>query len=467
MKSIVLLTLALLLSLSSQAQDITGQWHGKLSVQGMQLRVVFHIDKKDSSYTATMDSPDQNARGIVVSSISFNDSNLRLAVAMAGIEFEGKQITTDSIAGTFKQMGLTFPLNLRRDNSATSTKPIRPQEPHAPFPYQTDDLKFVNQSAGISLAGTLSKPSGVGPSPAVVLITGSGPQNRDEEVFGHKPFFVIADYLTRREFAVLRFDDRGIGQSEGDFANATSYDFATDVQAAVRFLSTHPEIDAERIGLVGHSEGAMVASLVANNNPDIAFMVSLAGPGIASDLLLLMQREAIGRASGMDSTALQISLDSSERTFKLIKQHENTDSLKVNLRGLFKQLIAENPGQHLPQGVTEDQLIEQQIASICAPWMLNFIKFDPARVLENVSCPILALNGAKDLQVPAKANLAAIEKAAKSGGNASIEILELAGLNHLFQECQTGLPAEYGQIEQTFSPSALKIIGDWIEAKTK
>ena len=448
------------------SQEIIGTWNGILKVQGMQLSLVFHVNKTDNGFSSTMDSPDQKAFGIPVTTTSFESSKLSIAITNAGIEYEGVLGTDGIIIGTFKQSGQSFPMNLSK---AKVEKEIikRPQEPKKPYSYYTEDIVFENKLANINLAGTLSLPTKEGVFPAVILISGSGAQNRDEELLGHKPFLVLADYLTKNGIAVLRFDDRGTAMSKGDFITATTSDFATDVEAALQYLLTRKEIDHKKIGLIGHSEGGMIAPMVANKTKNVSFIILLAGTGIPGDELLLLQQELIGRASGISDEDLQKSKIINTEAFELVKKATNSDQVKKGITELVKKSIKSDPEAKIQDGISESEFISMQVSQITNPWMQFFIKYDPAQALEKVKCPVLALNGDKDLQVPSKVNLEAINKALAKGGNKKVTSKELPNLNHLFQECKTGSPQEYSEIEQTFSPLALTEILNWIQIQTK
>ena len=445
-------------------QNITGQWNGILKVQGTQLRVVFNISKTGTGLSSTMDSPDQGAKGIPVTSTSFENATLKLVVSNLGVEYQGVLDKDNVLVGNFKQAGMSFPLNLSK-GTTESVKLVRPQEPKKPYPYVEEEVTFENAQAGVKLAGTLTLPSKSGNFPAVVLITGSGPQNRNEEIMGHKPFLVLADFLTRNGIAVLRFDDRGTASSTGDFKTATSADFASDVKAGVAYLKTRMEIDKKKIGLIGHSEGGIIAPMVAGNSKDISFIVLLAGTGIPGDKLLLLQEDLIFKVSGMSDNKLQIIKRINSVVFELVKKSNSEDQLTADLTNFLKQEVKNYPDK--PGNISDDDFVKAQVKEVVNPWMLYFIKYDPAIALEKVKCPVLAINGEKDLQVPPKENLGAIKSALLKGGNTKVTAIELPGLNHLFQECKTGLPTEYSAIEQTFSPIALSKILKWIQAQTK
>ncbi|GAA5219508.1 alpha/beta fold hydrolase [Membranihabitans marinus] len=442
-------------------QDIAGQWNGLLKVQGLELPLVFHISPNDTGYTATMDSPDQGAIGLPVNSTTFENNILQIQLNAIGIQYRGQWQENNTFSGEFTQGGMTVPLDLSRDK-ISKTKVNRPQEPIPPYPYYTEEVRFKNNEADIVLAGTLSLPEKNGIFPAVVLISGSGPQNRDEELMGHKPFLVLADDLTRKGIAVLRFDDRGTAESTGQFNTATTKDLATDVKAAVQYLSTRSEIN-DYIGLIGHSEGGIIAPIVASDMDNIDFIVLLAGTGIRGDRLLLLQQELINKANGMTEEEWQEIQPINATAIDMVLNSSNLDSLSSALMAYFEDSVQKKEGGDLPGGMGNKGYLEAQVQQLSTKWMQYFIQFDPATALEKVRCPVLALIGEKDLQVPAEVNLNAIKTALKQGGNHNVTTITLPNLNHLFQECNTGSPNEYATIEQTFSPIALDTISHWIK----
>lgn len=462
MKRLNILLTALMMVLSMSAQDITGEWNGMLKVGGMQMRLVFHITKSDAGYSATMDSPDQGAKGIPMNKATFENRELTVELDAARIKYSGILNDTGVVVGTFNQAGQSMPLNLSR-KALEKVIVKRPQEPVKPYPYYSEEVTFENRRDNITLAGTLTLPKKEGKFPVVVLITGSGPQNRDEELMGHKPFLVLSDFLTRNGIAVLRYDDRGSFASKGNFAKATSADFATDVEAAVEYLTTRKDIDLKRIGLIGHSEGGIIAPMVASNRKDIRFIVLMAGTAIPGGELLLLQQELIGRGMGMKEEDIKKTAEINREAYNIITVNKDTSLMKTELKDFIKLKIKEVPGMDIPKDGNVDNIVKTQLTLLTSPWMLSFIKYNPAYTLEKVKCPVLAINGSKDLQVPASVNLPAIENALKKGGNKNFRVKELTGLNHLFQECTTGLPGEYATIEQTISPVALNEITNWIK----
>jgi pimeloyl-ACP methyl ester carboxylesterase len=465
MRTAFILLFTLLLSFPVSAQAITGKWNGVLQVQGMQLRLVFNVTKSDNGFISTMDSPDQGAKGIPVTNTTFDNPKIKFEIPSAKIEYQG-ELKQNEIVGIFKQGGKEFPMNLTR-NAIEKEVLKRPQEPTKPFSYYSEDVTFSNIQANIVLSGTLTLPKKEGNFPVVILISGTGPQNRDEEILGHKPFLVISDFLTKNGIGVLRYDDRGVGQSQGDFKVANSADFATDVESAIAYLKTRKEINKKKIGLVGHSEGGLIAPMVASKSKDVAFIVLLAGTGIQGDQLLLMQQKLIGKTLGLSNEDLRKTEMANRKAFDIVNKSKSLEQLNIDLTTYIQQTLKENPNAARPQGMTDDDFVTLQVNQITNPWMLYFIKYNPAPTLQKVKCPVLAINGEKDLQVPPKENLTAIKNAITKGGNSHVKIIEFPNLNHLFQECETGSPDEYAKIEQTFSPSALTEILKWIHVQTK
>jgi len=458
-KTFAVLLAIFLGSVFLQAQDITGQWNGVLSIQGMNLRLVFHISENAGVFSATMDSPDQGAFGIPVNLTTFDGSKLSLAIPAMGLSYEG-ELNENTVSGTFKQGHLTLPLTLERTEEPPKAL-VRPQEPKQPFPYRSEEVFFENRMANITLAGTLTLPENGENLTAVILISGSGAQNRDSEIFGHKPFLVIADYLTRRGIAVLRFDDRGTAQSTGNFETATTANFATDVESAIAFLKTHPEINLQKIGLIGHSEGGIIAPMVASRSQDVAFIVMLAGTALRGDKILLSQQAMIFRASGMPENQIEQILAINTKIFDKIIDTK-ADLSQQEIINFLNGMKVELTVLAAMNGMTTDDYIHLMSAQLSSLWMQYFIRYNPAPALEKLQIPVFALNGSNDLQVSATENLTAISEALKRGGNQNVIIREYSGLNHLFQECASGLPQNYGLIEQTFSPKVLMDLADWI-----
>ena len=432
----------------AKASDIDGAWLGTLEVGAIKLRVIFHIVNTEDGLVATLDSPDQNAMGLPTTKVTRDGASLKIEVKKIDGVYEGK-ISADlnTIDGTWTQGGGSNPLVLKRVKDQAELQPRRPQNPTRPYPYHDEDVTYENKVQNVTLAATMTIPQGKGPFPAVVLITGSGPQDRDESLMGHKPFLVLSDYLTRHGIAVLRADDRGTAKSTGDFATATTADFATDTEAGIAYLKTRPEVDPHKIGLIGHSEGGVIAPMIAARNKDVAFIVMMAGPGVPGDQILIAQVEAIDQASGKsaEETAKDVAR---EREVLTLLETEKDDAV------LQKELKDKLDVPEAQAGAAIKQLT--------SPWFRYFISYDPATALRKVTCPVLAIIGEKDTQVPAKLNLPAIRAALEQAGNQHFEADELPGLNHLFQTAATGAPTEYAEIEETISPVALEKMAGWI-----
>ncbi|MDF4220056.1 alpha/beta hydrolase [Maribacter sp. M208] len=335
----------------------------------------------------------------------------------------------------------------------------RPQEPKQPFEYISENVVFKNNLDSISLAGTLTYPKMGSDFPAVILISGSGPQDRNSELMNHKPFLVIADYLTKNGIAVLRVDDRGTHESEGNYNETGLKGFVNDTKSAFEFLKTHKEINNSKIGLIGHSLGGVIAPIIASENTDVSFIVILAGSGIRGDKLMLLQKELIERKMGVPEVGITQGQNNMKGAYDIIlKSNNNNTQLQTELKNYFDNVF----GGMLP--TNQIQALSEQMS---IPWLTDFIKFDPQTSLSKTKCPVLALNGSNDLQVPPKENLETIEMILKENGNKDVETKQLENLNHLFQESETGLPNEYATIEQTFSPKVLEIMTEWIKQRTE
>jgi pimeloyl-ACP methyl ester carboxylesterase len=428
------------------SSPFAGDWAGTLDA-GMKLRLVVHLINTGGMWSGSMDSLDQGANGIPFTAVNVDGNKLHFEANSINGSYDGT-LNGGTIKGTWNQSGNALPLDLVRGDASTMKGPNRPQEPKPPFPYRSEEVT-VPGPGGITLAGTFTAPNGNGPFPAVVLLTGSGAQDRDEfsPVLNHKPFLVLSDYLTRQGIAVLRCDDRGFGKSTGNLMTATTEDFAQDALADVAFLKTRKEVDATKIGLIGHSEGGIIAPIAGSVSPDVAFMVLLAGPGVTGYQILLRQSELVIKANG--------------GTDEMVKSNQETQ------RKMFDVILAEkDPKAAETKLLALGGLSAAEVKGVNSPWFRYFLAFDPATALRQVKVPVLALNGSLDVQVDPKQNLPVIEKALKDGGNKNVTIQEFAGLNHMFQTAKTGSDSEYASIEETMSPVAMKTISDWIVAHT-
>ena len=438
---------------SGAVASVEGVWQGVVETSGLRFRVQLHVthdDKKE--LLAALDSIDQGVRGLPATHVSQKGADFHFEIPAVSGSYDGTlNEAKDLITGTWTQSDAEQKLDLKRSEQVFELR--RPQNPVKPYPYLEQEVTFPNAKAGVSLAGTLTIPPGSGTFSAVVLICGSGPHDRDESLAGHRPFLVLADFLTRKGFAVLRYDKRGNGKSTGNYAEATSEDFASDVSAAIAYLKTRKEIDGMKIGLIGHSEGGMLAPMVAAHSNEVRWIVLLAGPGVKGEDILLEQSELISRTAGLGESQIARSLDFDRKAYALVRQEKDRVALESKLDTMVQSSDL--------AGSTPTPALKAQIQMMTSPWFRFFLDYDPLPALQATKCPVLALNGEKDLQVASKDNLPAIRKALESSGNQDFQATELPGLNHLFQHCQTGSPTEYGAIEETMAMEALNAISEW------
>ena len=444
-------------------EALVGNWVGTLTAPpGIELQMIFRVTKPEGKpVAATLDVPDQAAKGIPVDAVALEGDQATLGVKAIAGEFKGK-LSEDgtSLVGKWKQGSLALPFNLKKVDVVPERR--RPQVPKAPFPYKSEDVSYPSQATGVKLAATLTIPEGRGPFPAVLLITGSGPQDRDESLLGHKPFLVLADALTRRGIVVLRADDRGFGRSTGNFASATTDDFADDAQGGVAFLKTRPEVDRKAIGLAGHSEGGVIAPIVAARTPgDVAFIVLLAGTGVPGDQIVRRQGVDMLKAAGADEKTLDLQRRALDAILPVMLGGGDPKDLAAKIKAAIEPVFATLPEEER-KSLADAVPVEATVARLNSPWMRHFLAFDPRPSLAKVKCPVLALNGELDMQVAARANLDGIAGALKSGGNDKLTTRTFPRLNHLFQTSQTGALSEYGRIEETMAPVVLEAVGDWI-----
>ena len=462
MKYILTTTLIFLINMDVSAQGWLGSWEGVLVAGPQKLKIVFNIKKGENGLYATMDSPDQLVYDMKMDDVVVKDNEITLTMSAAHAQYIGKFNQDQTVINGEWIQGVPLELNLTRAQVEIYN---RPQEPKGPFPYKIEQVIYENKSAGgIKLAGTLTIPEGKGKHPVVILISGSGPQDRDESILKHKPFWVIADFFTRNGIAVLRVDDRGVGESEGTPKDATSADFATDVSAGVTFLKSHANIDSKQIGLMGHSEGGLIAPMVASKDKSIAFIVLLAGPGVSGKDLLLQQNYDIMRLKNVEEKLLQIFWAINSILYDAVikdKKGENTvDDYMESIKEEYES-VSDEDRQML--GIDEAS-IRQALRALQSKWMQFFISSVPSDYLTKVKCPVLALNGEKDLQVAGKMNLDAIDVALAKVKNKNYKCVLLPDLNHLFQTCETGSVDEYIKIEETFSTDVMQTILEWINA---
>ena len=456
------------------AADLQGTWQGVLTVRpNARLTIVFHLESSGSgSYTATMDSPDQGTTDIPVDKVAVDGDSLKVTVPAIGGVFEGRvQPNARRIEGTWLQAGQSFALTLERIPAGEAAAVRRPQEPKPPFPYATHEVTFENEAAGVTLAGTLTIPQGPGPHPAVVLIDGSGPQDRDSTLMGHKPFLLWADVLTRQGIAVLRWDDRGVGGSTGNWAQTTLAERADDVQAAMRFLRKRNDIATGEVGLLGHSEGALVAPMVAARSDNVAFLVLLSSPAVRGDELLARQNALIFEANGMSAKGAANYAAALRKALQPVMSlpadeplpADMRDGLRTALRAAAAAMSSADRAVYASTdaaafAATLDRLVD----GLSKPSIRAFLRHDPGPSLRQVKAPVLAIYGSKDLQVPPRQNAPALRAALQGDPDVTIDVLP--GLNHLLQPARTGLPSEYGRIEITVAPKVLELVSSWLAA---
>lgn len=446
-------------------EGAVGDWMGALDVGPMELRLALHVEAaEDGTLSAVLHSIDQGAR-IQVDTLVVEERAWRLTAGSIGATFTGTMNADGSaVDGTWSQGGRSLPLRLHR--LAEPFTLSRPQHPQPPFPYESREVSFRNEAAGIALAGTVVVPPGDGPFPAVVFVTGSGPQDRDETLVGHKPFLVLADHLARHGVASLRYDDRGHAESEGDHMGSTVADFAADAAAALAFLAAQPKIDRDALGILGHSEGGLTAPRVAASNAEVDFLVLLAPPGEPLDALVMRQARDTFRQRGIEEDLIDRAMAiEAENLALLADESRATDALAEKLRARAALRGERFSADELALLGIDEAMVEAGISVSTTPWFRSLLREDSAVHLKAVKVPVLALIGENDVQVAAEINAPLIERALAAAGNDDYEVRVLPGLNHLFQHSESGAVSEYALIEETFAPQALEIITDWIEAR--
>lgn len=439
---------------ANRVSPAEGTWQGAIETGNMRMRLQLHISHDESGkLIASVDSLDQAIQGIPASRISETGGKLKLTILAFDADYEGT-LSSDKndIKGEWSQNQNDEELNFHRSDKVLEVR--RPQNPAKPYPYRVEDVSFAVPDGKAVLAGTLTIPQGAGPFPAAVLVGGSGPDDRDETTAEHKPFLVLADSLTRKGIAVLRYDKRGISKSTGNFSEATISDFARDVQAAFGYLAVRKEIDPKRIGLVGHSEGGILAAMAATQSDNAKWVVLMATPATSGERTLLRQSELIARAGGMQEEQITQSLAFDRKVYAEVRAEHDPATLAKKLRLLVEQsgLAATMPPAAL----------RAQIQLSTSPWFREFLDYDPLPLLEKLRCPVLALSGDHDLQVDSLENVPLLRKAYEASGNKDFTVVEIEGANHLFQKAQSGLPALYGAIEETIAPEVLESVGSWI-----
>lgn len=468
MKRFAALLLAALLIPICIAQNsaVVGTWEGKLTLPNVAFRIAFLISQESGALKVLLQSPDQTSQLFPADSASYSGGELKIGFKGLQGSYVGK-LSSDgkALEGSWTQSGQAHVLNLKKVEKVSG--PNRPQEPKPPFPYKIIEVSFENKAAKARLSGTLTIPAGVSSPPVVVLVTGSGAQDRDEFIAGHRPFWVIADHLSRHGIAVLRYDDRGYAKSTGDRLLATTLDFADDVVAAVEFLKTQKGINPKQIGIIGHSEGGLICPIVATRSKDVAFVISLAGTGVTGEEIVLEQTAKISKASGVPDSKINQNTELQKQIFSVLAEEISDDEAKQKVTELAMKAYDKLSDEEKKLSGTKEAFAAQVVGPAASRWFRTFLTLDPSEFWSNVKVPALILNGEKDLQVLADQNVPKIEKCLKDAGNKRYTVKRFPNLNHLFQTCTTGSPSEYATIEETISPDVLETISDWLLKITK
>lgn len=476
MRRIIILTLVLA-TISVYCQDSkkndleTTKWEGFIKAGKTELKLILKLEVEkcllEVPAQALMDYP----------STKYKVTKDSLFISFSGMlqaDFVGKKQADTLITGNWIQSSISYPISLIKKKEY-----IRPQNPQQPFPYKVENVTYFNKDKSIKFGGTLTTPEKGDKFPVAILITGSGQEDRDETLFGHKPFLIIADYLTRNGIAVLRVDDRGIGETTGKetLSNATSYDFAKDASAGIEFLKERKEINPMKIGLIGHSEGGLIASIIGSERKDIAFIVSMAGVSVSGDVLVLSQIETGLRKNKTPKHSIDSILAIEKRTLDILRKEPDNRLVgkmiqkQLSLKLLMKQdsltqkyfMVTQKDGFTT---LNMDELGKRYITRM-SPWFRYFISYTPTSVLNKINTPFLAINGEKDTQVLAKLNLNGFESIFKKYGKKDYKIISYPELNHFFQHCNTGYMDEVETIEETMSNDVLNDMTNWIKEQIR
>jgi hypothetical protein len=461
----IIFTLIILLNLTLSAQELQGYWQGQLNneLQKINMQFAFSYDSSRSSYIAYLTIPQQMIIRLKINKISVADDSIKINISNFAAKYHGKIFDNDSIIGNLYQSGMSLPLILYRISEVDTFSFNRPQNPLPPFPYISKDVEFYNKKDKIKLAGTITIPDSISKHPAVVLISGSGPQDRDESLAFHKPFALIADRLTKAGIVVLRYDDRGVAKSEGNFSNATTFDFADDAKAAINWLKNQPFVDKNNIGVIGHSEGGIIAFYLASKEKNLKFAIALAGVTIPCDQLIALQTKKMMQLYDMPTQITEAYYNFYLQALQIIKTETN-DKWKNILDSLFNANFNNLDSSLLSKYNIDKSLINQLTFSYNNIWLKTFINIDPSDYLKNLNCNTLALFGSKDVQVPAAENEEMFKQIAMCKKKSCVvESMTFEGLNHLFQHANTGSTEEYALIEETMSDDVLETIINWIQ----
>lgn len=464
-------------------QSLVGDWEGAAIVQGTELPIIFHLSKNNvGNYSATFDSPKQQAFGIACGDVIVKEDSVIILIPVIKGSYAGRLSNGNrQLTGNMYQAAAALPVTLKKTGDIATIKELkRPQTPKPPYPYKSEDLVYTNADKSIQFGATFTVPlpePGVdyfrAPIyPTVILITGSGKQDRDESVFGHKPFAVIADYLTHQGIAVLRVDDRDMGKTTGDFYSSTTSDFAKDIEAGIDYLKTRKDVDVDQIGLIGHSEGGVIAPMVASKRKDVKFIVLLAAPGIRILDMMEQQSADVMASKGLAKPDIDQYRPLYKNIVTAIINAKDSASASKKAREVFKKWQVGKSASSVKNttGVETEKdiaaFVNAFLKQLAGPWFKQFMKMNPQEYLIKTNCPVLALNGEKDIQVEATSNLAGIRSALEKNKNKNFKVREIPGLNHLFQHCTACTTEEYGELEESFDTGTLKIIADWIKTES-
>jgi len=456
--------------LTAQTRDFSGTWQGTMNA-GREITILFHFIKgKDATYSGTMDVPLQSAKGIIINKITVTGDSLVATISAANIVFKSAATNDSTLDGHWLQGGANLPLVLHHIVQQQVAEILKPQTPVPPFAYNSDSVEYDNADRSVHFGATFTSPKTGGSFPTALLITGSGQQDRDETIFGHKPFAVLADYLTKKGYAVLRIDDRGIGKTTGTLKDVTSADFAADVEAGIAYLKTRPDVDKSKIGLIGHSEGGAIAPMVAAKHPELNFIVLWAGP-LAGGLKINVEQNGYSlQKAGIDDASVNAFKQLHTKELMLFDKAADVSSLNIQVKKVYGSWKEKQPDSVLNNlHATDTAIVGKSIYAIYdglydLAWMRFFIIHDFAADLAKVHCNVLAINGDMDKQVDAAMNLHVVDSVLKKNGSHTYKTVVLKGLNHLMQPATTGDVAEYATIDITIAPEALKTIGDWLDA---
>lgn len=450
--------LFLLIANISFCQSPYGDWYATL--KSADLPLVFHIKKEGKNNQISVDSPKQNAFDMPGEIFIAKGNSIKVEMPKLGVTYEGTYYS-DSISGLFKQGPIVETLTFYQ-KQIEPKKANRPQNPKAPYSYTREEVKFENLQDSFSLAGTITLPKDKNNVPAIVLVSGSGPQNRDEEMMGHRPFWVLADYLTNLGYAVLRYDDRGTFDSEGDFSDATTLDFARDASAAVNYLKKRPEVDSTKIVIIGHSEGGLIANILGAQIPNLSAIISLAGTSIRGDSILKIQRRLMAESIEEQNAQIELAHAYNDAIWQAAIASANILEFEKELTFISKKFLKKFRKKKFIKKSEESDLTDAVKNSVLNPWMYEFIRYSPSIDIPNITCDVLVLIGSRDIQVTSKENIRGYNDLLPNNGKLHI-VKELKGLNHLFQRCETCTINEYEQLEETFSTIALEEIRSFLK----